>query len=107
MPAPRVIDSAGAGDMVTSGLIHVLLQHGMPVLDVPTLETGLRFGQTLAALNCGFVGARGLFAALRQHNPDLMEKVGRSDTLDSDLVALLSPQAGPLLREVDLRSLVS
>lgn len=65
-PAPRVIDTCGAGDMVTVGLIDHLLRRpvGDPILPIETLLEGLRAGQRLAATNCMFPGARGIFKHL-------------------------------------------
>jgi fructokinase len=60
--APAVLDTAGAGDWCTAGLIHRLGREGAEGFRVTSpagVESGLRFGQALAAWNCGFVGARG------------------------------------------------
>jgi fructokinase len=57
-----LLDTAGAGDWCTAGLIHRLGRDGAEgcraakPLDV---EGALRYGQALASWNCGFVGARG------------------------------------------------
>lgn len=64
-PAPvyRIVDTCGAGDMVTVGVLHrLLLDDGRVSTD--TLRDGVVLGSKLAALNCAFVGARGLFLAL-------------------------------------------
>lgn len=62
-PIEGVRDTAGAGDWCTAGLIYQLMASGE---DIPNLlsdhyliEEALRFGQSLAAINCLFVGARG------------------------------------------------
>lgn len=62
-PAPDVRDTCGSGDMVSVGLIHWLLsiRPGAAGLDVASLIPGIRAGQRLAAENCAYVGARGLF----------------------------------------------
>ena len=63
-PASDVRDTCGAGDMVSVGIIHWLLslRPGTGAdLDVPALVPGIRAGQRLAAANCAYVGARGLF----------------------------------------------
>ena len=55
------VDEAGSGDWLTAGLIHVLCQHKSKF--TPTgkkLEFALNFGQALAAINCHYVGARGI-----------------------------------------------
>ncbi|WP_262267349.1 MULTISPECIES: PfkB family carbohydrate kinase [Microvirga] len=61
--ARSVIDTAGAGDMVTAALIWQILDHGWQV-DGSVLSGTLRLGQELAALNCEYIGARGLIHAL-------------------------------------------
>jgi fructokinase len=60
-------DSSGAGDWFTAGLLHSIGAGGLSVLKqvtVPTLNQSIRFGQALAAWNCGFPGARGVMYAL-------------------------------------------
>lgn len=63
--APRVVDTCGAGDMVTTGLIDALMtaRSSRYTLQIQDICSGLLAGQWLAALNCAFVGARGLFHA--------------------------------------------
>jgi fructokinase len=60
-----VVDSAGAGDAVSTGLICSLVPHDSGLPFEEQLVKGLQAGQKLAALNCSFVGARGIFRALR------------------------------------------
>lgn len=58
----ELADAAGSGDWCTAGLLHVLCQDGLVGLRASAAEQvqeGLRFGQALAAWNCGFEGARG------------------------------------------------
>lgn len=64
-PAPRVVDTCGAGDMVSVGILDHLARAGGTgmALDAAVLA-GARAGQGLAAANCAFVGARGVFRAL-------------------------------------------
>jgi len=62
--SPRLIDTCGAGDMLSAGLIHHLLRFGSgPDFRHGDLVDGLNAGMRLAALNCAFVGARGAFRA--------------------------------------------
>jgi fructokinase len=64
---PRFRDAAGSGDWCSAGLIHFLGTQGSAVFDTlqkPRLLAALRFGQALAAINCGFEGARGAMFAL-------------------------------------------
>jgi fructokinase len=62
LKAPAVKDTAGAGDWCIAGILHKLGRTGAEGLRGVTpdeLEAGVRFGQALAAWNCGYVGARG------------------------------------------------
>ena len=63
--APSFKDAAGSGDWCTASLIHSIGTRGLATLRKVDLEKGLRLGQALAALNCGFEGARGLMAVNR------------------------------------------
>ena len=73
--APWFRDGAGSGDWCSAGLIHHLGTKGAAVFDSlqkPRLLAALRFGQALAAVNCGYEGARGAMLALSR---DQMAKV--------------------------------
>ena len=62
LPAPRVRDTAGAGDWCTAGIIHQLFSEGAGGFDSTTdarVREAIGFGQALAAWACGFEGARG------------------------------------------------
>lgn len=62
--APVLRDTCGAGDMVSVGLIDWLISLGpsrRQSLDAEAIAPGVEAGQRLAAENCAFVGARGLF----------------------------------------------
>jgi fructokinase len=64
-PAALVRDTCGSGDMVSVGLIDHMLSLGA-CHDAPRLDdilSGIVAGQRLAAANCAFSGARGLFKA--------------------------------------------
>jgi sugar/nucleoside kinase (ribokinase family) len=64
--APKVVDTAGAGDWCSVALLHVLAQkgaHRFLTARKTDIERALRLGQALAALSCGFEGARGLMSA--------------------------------------------
>lgn len=56
--APRVVDTCGAGDWCSAGLLHGLSSTGKDY-GIESFGAALRLGQTLAAWACGFVGARG------------------------------------------------
>ena len=62
IPAPTIVDACGAGDWCTAGIIAMLGSAGKAGLascSGPDVLRALRFGQALAAWNCGFEGARG------------------------------------------------
>jgi len=64
--APRLVDACGSGDMVTTGLLDHLLKNwsAQSKWTAADFYPGIEAGQRLAALNCAFAGARGLFHAL-------------------------------------------
>ena len=80
VPAPRLADTCGSGDWCTAGLIAKVAAGGVVGLhDVGAdgLRAALRYGQSLAAWNCGFEGARGgMYAVTR-------------DTFDAQIAALI------------------
>ena len=63
LPAVRtdsIADTSGAGDWLTAGFLHMLPAGGRPAgASRRSLERALRFGQSLAAINCRYAGARG------------------------------------------------
>jgi len=61
--AAVLLDACGSGDMVTVGLIDWILSNeiGQSHMKAATILDGVIAGQRLAAENCGYVGARGLF----------------------------------------------
>ncbi len=83
-----VRDTAGSGDWCTAGLIDVGGHKGAEgffKLKDDDLKSALRYGQALAAWNCGFEGARGgMYAVdretLRQQVAHILE--GGSDLID-------------------------
>lgn len=63
-PAPEVRDTCGSGDMVSVGLIDWLLTSRPSLLSdlhADMLMPGIEAGQRLAAKNCAYIGARGIF----------------------------------------------
>jgi fructokinase len=65
----RLVDSAGAGDALSTGLICALMAAtATQTVAAHTILQGLEQGRRLAALNCGSLGARGAFRVLdRDH----------------------------------------
>jgi len=60
-PVYNLVDEAGSGDWLTAGLIHVLCRHkSKQAPSEKKLESALKFGQAMAAINCYYVGARGI-----------------------------------------------
>jgi sugar/nucleoside kinase (ribokinase family) len=58
----RLSDTCGAGDWCTAGLLHRIAGPGRPGLMAASsadIVAALNWGQSLAAWNCGFEGARG------------------------------------------------
>jgi fructokinase len=68
--APRLADTCGSGDWCTAGLIAKVAgrgQVGLRQSGAQGLRAALRYGQALAAWNCGFEGARGgMYAVTRK-----------------------------------------
>lgn len=75
IPANRVIDTCGSGDMVSVGIIDWMLAAERSFGSGWTAEMimgGVVAGQRLAAANCSFAGARGLF---RRHGPQFARRI--------------------------------
>ena len=70
IPAPQLADSCGAGDWCTAGLLAKAAaggQEGFRRVGARGIRSALRYGQALAAWNCGFEGARGgMYAVSRE-----------------------------------------
>ena len=69
VPVPRLVDSCGAGDWCTAGLLSKAASRGLATFrknGEEAIHRALRYGQALASWNCGFEGARGgMYATLR------------------------------------------
>jgi fructokinase len=88
--APQLRDAAGSGDWLTAGLINGLMTSGASieeqVQDPRAVALAAQHGQALAALNCGFEGARGLmYAADANRVLDLAEAIVKGTKEPSDL----------------------
>ncbi len=60
--APRVLDTVGCGDWCTAGLLSLIGEagaSGLKSMKSNDIREALQYGQSLAAWNCGFLGARG------------------------------------------------
>lgn len=69
----HLVDSAGAGDALSTGLICALMAAtATQTLAAHTILRGLEQGRQLAALNCGSLGARGVF---RVHDRDHLSRM--------------------------------
>ncbi len=67
---PNPIDTAGAGDWCSAGILYELGQVGQAGfrLSRERVEKAIRLGQSLAAIDCSYVGARGAaYTANRLH----------------------------------------
>ena len=66
-PVKDNLDAAGSGDWCTATLIHRMGRNGADAFSRSTgfvIEAALQDGQATAAVNCGFLGARGAMQAL-------------------------------------------
>ncbi len=67
--APRLVDTCGSGDWCTAGLVTKAAaggQIGLRTGGAEAIRHALRYGQALAAWNCGFEGARGGMYAIER-----------------------------------------
>jgi fructokinase len=81
--APVVRDTCGSGDMVSVGIIDWMLTHHRRGTAQPSLDfflSGVVAGQRLAAINCAYAGARGVF---RHHGASCARSIldGRIDDI--------------------------
>jgi sugar/nucleoside kinase (ribokinase family) len=78
IPAPRLADTCGSGDWCTAGIMNMIAGGGLACLQTANsaqLRSALRYGQALAAWNCGFEGARGGMYGVSQE--DFQQQVER------------------------------
>lgn len=82
-PTPRLTDPCGSGDMVTVGLLDHLLRirSERQGFSAQNYFDGIAIGQRLAALNCAFAGARGVFHAFGADNVQAAIHGGLPDVL--------------------------
>lgn len=80
--APRVVDTCGAGDWCSAGLLHgLIVTHADS--DHQDIRSSVRLGQTLAAWACAFVGARGaMYAAESKVTWEAISKLSDGERID-------------------------
>lgn len=90
-PVHYLADEAGSGDWLTAGLIHVLCQHkSKQAPSEKKLEFALKFGQAMAALNCHYVGARGIMYNMSKSKLfSLVEKTIRNNATPIEISNIL------------------
>ncbi|WP_447942966.1 PfkB family carbohydrate kinase [Microbacterium aurum] len=62
VPTTEIVDTCGSGDWCTAGMLAKLAPNGRHAFtghDLDAVKDALNYGQTLAAWNCAFEGARG------------------------------------------------
>lgn len=82
--APVLRDTCGAGDWCTAGIIEAALakgRDGLKAMNRPDFDNAIKYGQKLAAWNCGFEGARGGMYAVKTLRA-LNEHVGAMNAED-------------------------
>lgn len=115
----QIKDTAGAGDWCTAGIIHQLGQGGFGKFQKITnteLQDALRFGQALAAWNCGFEGARGGMYEVAQKGfqlevarimsqvvPNKLRKSNQSNASQSDSAEESQEHDRPVIRNKIVR----
>jgi len=96
--APRIVDTAGAGDWCSVALLHVLSQRGFRGFRKTRktdIERALRLGQALAAMSCGFEGARGLMSAIGkvERVDQMLRNMIGGDGVLQDIKVAVAPRA--------------
>ena len=98
LPSPRHADACGSGDWCTAGLIAKAAvggQEGLRHAGARGIRNALRYGQALAAWNCGFEGARGgMYAVSRDAFKDQITNLinGRFDSFENASVGSIPTQ---------------
>lgn len=101
--APNIIDTSGAGDWCTSGLLYYLFKTNphcsVANVSYNQLNEALRFGQALSALNCMAMGARGLAKALHRNKISKLAENLQKTKLENASALAASVEAELILRE--------
>ena len=88
-PVKNLKDAAGAGDWCSAGIIHILGSAGRERFEKAArkdIETALSFGQTFAALNCYYEGARGSMYNLSRRKFERLVHSIRNNTNSSESI---------------------
>jgi len=96
--AKRIVDAAGSGDWCTAALIHAIGEGGSMALESLSksrLDYGLRLGQALAAINCGFEGARGTMERFGLDRINAMLSASNEDMLSLERLATTPETVAP------------
>lgn len=100
---PNVIDTSGAGDWCTSGLLYYLFKADpecvISKVSYNQINEALRFGQALSALNCMALGARGLAKALHKSKINRLAESLQRTKLESSNLLKTTSEADSILRE--------
>jgi fructokinase len=99
----NVIDTAGAGDWCTAGIISIFFSHNYLPESVSEsqIEKALKFGQILSAINCTFEGARGLMYNMNYN--DVLAKI--KNVLNAKTRVVSITEKHPLIRTVRSNSI--
>jgi sugar/nucleoside kinase (ribokinase family) len=89
----NVIDTAGAGDWCTAGIIRTIFSenHSLEFVSEHQLQKALKFGQILSAINCTFEGARGLMYNMNYN--ELISKVENVMSVKTNVISLANHKA--------------
>ncbi len=105
--APWVVDTSGAGDWCTAGMLYHLFteQESFDIrnLEYNALSRALKFGQVLSALNCMTLGARGLTRSLSAKKITATGHYLKNALLKADATQTKAPDSSWLAYEL-LRS---
>lgn len=97
--ANHLVDAAGSGDWCTAGIIHAIGEGGSKAFDSlnkSRLDYGLRLGQALAAINCGFEGARGAMELLSIESLNKMLSNSSEDISKLDVISTHHEAVSPV-----------
>jgi fructokinase len=83
-PIGNLVDSAGAGDWCTAGIVYTLCNRRTLLSSSrKQIETALNVGQGLAAINCHFEGARGpMYVLGKRKLGSILEQLLKGEPVD-------------------------